>query len=80
MTVRLLAYLNRRYTIRRQFYALLLPGVVVAVGAQTAALAVGVLQPFAALGSFGLAIGTLFVGAALIDRRTSAWPERNDLP
>lgn len=67
--MRLLALLNRRYTLR-QTAMILLPSLVVLLVTQTGATAIGISRPLAATFSLIAALGSYFVLAALIDRRT----------
>jgi hypothetical protein len=67
--MRILAYLNRRYTVRESF-ALLIPAVAVVLGVQLGLTALGISRPIAALMSLTAALGVYFATAALIDRRT----------
>lgn len=67
--MRILAYLNRRYT-PGQSVALLISALAVLFGTQLAAIGLGVTQPVAAMASLTFSLGTFFGTATLVDRRT----------
>jgi hypothetical protein len=69
MTMRFLAFLNRRYP-PAQFLVLLLPAVAVVLAAPIALIALGVSEPLTAPISLVAALGTFFIAAALVDRRS----------
>jgi hypothetical protein len=67
--MRLLDYLNRRYTVRESL-ALLALTIAVVLGAPLGFTALGIGHPAAAVLSLILALGAYFIAAAVIDRRT----------
>lgn len=67
--MRILAYLNRRYT-SGQSVALLISALAVLFGVQLAAIGLGVAQPVAAIASLTFSLGAFFGTATLVDRRT----------
>lgn len=67
--MRFLAVLNRRYDPAKSI-ALLTTAVVVVVGAQLVAIAIGANPTFAGITSVALGMGAYFAAAALVDRRT----------
>jgi len=69
--MRILAYLNRRYT-PGEFVALLIPAVAVVLGSQIGLIALGLGQAVAAPISLAASLTVFFAGAALIDRRNRA--------
>lgn len=67
--MRIVAFLNRRYT-PGQSAALLICALAVLLGAQLAAIGLGINQPVSAVASLTLSLAAYFGGAELIDRRT----------